>query len=408
MNILYLDFYAGSLKYGRSFRPHYLGREWNKSKHKTFVFAASYSHLRREQPSVKKEIIDDIEYHWLWSPRYDGNSPMRFVAMVVFMLQLFIQMPRILKTSKPDVIISSSTHMLDIFPAWIMKKTTGTKLIFELHDVWPLSLIEVSGLKKRHPFVLVMSFCEWATYKLSDRIVSMLPATYNHMKKFSVGEDQFTYIPNGFSIIEENANAALPQNLSSLISDLKAQNKFIVGYAGQITISNAIDDLLTTLQILKERGEDKNFHFLLLGGGQEKDNLERQAQEMGLDNITFFGRVEKTQVLTTLKECDALYIGWKKQPIYRFGVSANKLFDYMMAQRPIVHAITAANNPVEDCGCGISTPAEEPEMVADAMLTLKAMDTSARNAMGAKGRAYVMKHHEYEALGQRFLSALTK
>lgn len=406
MNILYLDFYAGSLKYGRSFRPHYLGREWIKMGHKMFVFGASYSHLRRVQPNTKSETIDNINYNWLASPRYNGNSPMRFVAMFVFMLQLFIQMPRILKTSKPDAIIVSSTHMLDIFPAWIMAKITRTKLTFELHDVWPLSLVEVSGLSRYHPLTLVMGFCEWVTYKISDRVVSMLPATYDHMKKFGVREEQFAYVPNGISLAEETTATPIPNDLAAQIDELKTQGKFIIGYAGQLTISNAMDDLLATLKLLKQRGKADNLHVILLGDGQYKDALEREARAANLDNITFYGRVEKAQVLSILRDSDALYIGWKKQPIYRFGVSANKLFDYMMAQRPIIHAITAANDPVAEAGCGISTPAEAPDLVADAIESLMNMGAKERDAMGAKGRDYVLNNHEYKTLAARFITAL--
>ena len=53
---------------------------------------------------------------------------------------------------------------------------------------------------------------------------------------------------------------------------------------------------------------------------------------------------------------DGLYIGWERNSIYRFGISPNKLLDYMLVGRPVIHAVEAANDAVAECGCGIPAP----------------------------------------------------
>jgi glycosyltransferase involved in cell wall biosynthesis len=103
---------------------------------------------------------------------------------------------------------------------------------------------------------------------------------------------------------------------------------------------------------------------------------------------------------------DILYIGWRRSPLYRFGVSPNKLFDYMMAGKPIINAISAGNDLVAESGCGISIPPEDPVAIAEAIKKLIDMSPLEREEMGRRGREYVIKNHDYKVLAKRFLEAM--
>jgi glycosyltransferase involved in cell wall biosynthesis len=99
---------------------------------------------------------------------------------------------------------------------------------------------------------------------------------------------------------------------------------------------------------------------------------------------------------------DILYIGLQKSSLFHFGVSPNKLFDYMMAGKPIIYAIEAGNDPVTESNCGISVLAEDSAAIAKAIKKLINMSAKEREEMGQKGREYVMAYHDYEVLARRF------
>jgi glycosyltransferase involved in cell wall biosynthesis len=100
---------------------------------------------------------------------------------------------------------------------------------------------------------------------------------------------------------------------------------------------------------------------------------------------------------------DALYIGWLRRPIYRFGIGPNKMLDYLMSARPIIHGVEAGNDPVAESGCGVSIPPENPAALADAIRDLSRVDRDARLAMGARGRQFALAHHDFRVLARRFM-----
>lgn len=403
MNILYLDHYAGSVKHGRSFRPYYLGKEWIKKGHRLTVVGASYSHIRSMQPQqVGLEDIEGIQYLWLRTPSYTNNGLKRFWSMIVFTIQLFWNLRRITKLNPPDVVIASTVYMLDIFPAWIIKKFSGAKIVFELHDIWPTSPQELGSMSKWHPFILLLSLTERFVYKVSDRVISILPKTYHHMKKFGVKEDNFFYIPNGIDLQDWKLSTPLPKHHDAILTKLKEQGYFLIGYTGSHAISNALTTLLDAAALLK----NEKIYFILIGDGQEKQNLQAYAKENAISHVCFLDSIAKRSIPVALSHMDALYLGWQKQPLYRFGIGANKIFDYMMAQKPILHAVNAGNDPVAEAQCGLSVDAQDAKALAKAILDLKAMPLQEHFLMGKRGKDYVLKHHDYTVLAKQFLSAL--
>jgi glycosyltransferase involved in cell wall biosynthesis len=93
-------------------------------------------------------------------------------------------------------------------------------------------------------------------------------------------------------------------------------------------------------------------------------------------------------------------------PIYRFGIAPNKLMDYMMAAKPVLHAVEAGNDPVAEAGCGLTVPPASPPAMASGLQRLAALPAAELAAMGARGRAFVLANHTYAVLARRFLDAL--
>jgi glycosyltransferase involved in cell wall biosynthesis len=124
------------------------------------------------------------------------------------------------------------------------------------------------------------------------------------------------------------------------------------------------------------------------------------------DNFHMVGRIAKGEVPALLARMDALVISWHRNPLYRYGISPNKLFDYMLAAKPILHGSEATNDPVAEAECGITVEPENATALADAIRRLLALGADERARIGENGRRYVLQNHDCSVLARRFLETV--
>jgi len=389
------------------YRPYYLAREWVRLGHSVTIVAASRAHLRTVQPNtnkgVQEEMIDGIRYLWLATPDYSGNGVMRVRNMLTFVRRLLTMGGELAQLFRPDLVIASSTYPLDIYPARRVADKAGARLVFEVHDLWPLSPMELGNLSRWHPFIMTMQCAENYAYRKADKVVSMLPKAKEHMCEHGMAPEKFVHIPNGIYKEEwSRERKPLPEEHEALLSRLRLENRFLVGYAGGHAISNALDQLLDAALLL----QDSSVAFVLIGQGVEKGILEKKTKSLGLNNLYFLPAVDKFVVPTVLEAMDLLYLGWSRNPLYRFGICPNKLMDYMMAAKPVIHAVDAGNDLVAESGCGISVEPENAAAISDAIIRFKLMSEAERKRIGEAGKDYVLAHHDYGVLAKEFIWAI--
>ena len=403
MNIVYINHYAGSPALGMEYRPFYLSREWVRAGHKVQILAASFSHLRSTQAAVGDTQIDGIAYRFYDTPPYRGNTPLRARNVWAFLRAVWRDTPRLARDFRPDVVIASSTYPLDIWVAKRLARLARAKLVFEVHDLWPLSPIEIHGLSPWHPLMLLCQTAEDTAYRHADVVVSMLPRVHEHMASRGLDLAKLHLVPNGITLDEWSGSVPpLRDDVAFALRSARAAGRTVVGYAGSMGQPNALDNLLDAARLLR----NEPLHFVLVGDGHERERLVQRVTDEGLANVSFLPPIPKAQIPSFLGGIDIAYIGWQRVPIYRFGIAPNKLMDYMMARCAVLHAVQAGNDPVGESGCGLTVLPDDPQAVAQGLLQLAARSPDERRSMGERGRAFVLAHHTYPVLARRFLDAL--
>ncbi|MBS4206758.1 glycosyltransferase family 4 protein [Bacillus sp. FJAT-50079] len=409
MNILLINHYAGSNIHGMEYRPYYLAKEWVKQGHQVTIIGASHSHIRTVQPTLKEkwteEMLDGIRYIWIKTPKYEGNGVKRVINMVSFVKELQFNSNKIVKNISPDIVIASSTYPLDIYPAASIAKKAKAKLIFEVHDLWPLSPMLLGNMSRYHPFIMLMQKGENDSYRKADTVISFLPKALDHMVEHGMKPEKFNYLPNGIDVSQwERSKEKIPEAHQSVIDKLKSENKFLIGYAGTHGIANALEYVIEACELLR----DEPITFVFVGKGPEKDKLIEQAKEKNITNLEFLPVINKEAIPDFLSKMDCLYIGWRRSPLYQYGVSPNKLLDYMMSAKPILHGIEAGNDLVAEANCGISFPPQDPQELALAIKKMRNTTKEEREQFGINGRDFVKANHDYEVLAKKFLNIMSE
>lgn len=407
MKILYINHYAGSPKYGMEFRPYYLAKEWVKLGHEVIILGADYSHLRTVQPSISKDLseenIEGIKYFWLKTPVYKSSGIKRIVNILSFVLKLFKYKSSIVKKVNPDVVITSSTYPLDIYPAYLIAKKNNAKLVFELHDMWPLTPIIIGGYSRFHPFIWLIQMAENFACKHCNYYVSMLGNTEEYLIKHGLKPGKYVHITNGYSESEwSNNNDLIPSEHLVIFSMLKNENKVIIGYAGGHAPSNSLEVLIDAANVLR----NENIAFVLVGQGSLKDKMINKAMNYNLNNVYFLPPVIKTVIPSILKYFDIAFIAGVKSELHKYGTAANKVTDYMLAKKPIIFSVDEPNSLVERVGCGMQIPAENLQELVTTIKLLCTLSVDERLEIGEKGFVYAKANLNYSFLASKFIRAI--
>ncbi|MEO6407971.1 MAG: glycosyltransferase family 4 protein [Burkholderiaceae bacterium] len=409
MKLLLVNHYAGSSRHGMEFRPYYLAREWVRAGHAVQIVAASYSHVRTSQPELRgakhlDETMDGIAYRWYATPRYAGNGLGRVRNIAAFLAALWRDTPRLVREFAPDVVIASSTYPMDIWVARRIARRAKAKLVHEIHDLWPASPIELAGMSPRHPFIRLCQRAEDAACRDADVVVSMLPKVAEHLAAHGLDLRKLHIVPNGIAVDEWSGTPpALAPALADHLDALHRAGRCVVGYAGSHGLPNALDVLLDAAALLRSTP----IAFVLVGDGHEKARLAQRVRDEALVDVSLFDPIAKAQIPDLLARFDIAYIGWQQVSIYRFGIAPNKLVDYMMAARAVLHSVEAGNDPVGEAGCGLTVAPESAMAVVQGLRRLAALTPEERAALGERGRRFVLAHHTYTVLAQRFIEAVS-
>lgn len=404
MHILIFNHYAGSPFYGMEYRPYYLAQELKKLGHSVTIVAANNSHIRRLNPKpqgkIWEEVVDGICYIWIKTRPYNGNGVARMLNMLDYIRGLYHNMKRFIAL-KPDVVIASSTYPLDNYPAYKIAKKTGAQFVYEVHDLWPLSPQKLGGYSRWHPFIVVMQVAENFAYRHVDKVVSILPCAESHMREHGLAEGKFFHIPNGIYLPEVECVEPLNEEFLSMLP----KDKKIIGYCGTLGKANALHNLVEVARMVQDSHPE--LFFAIVGKGPEKQNLLSMIEKYQLKNIRIYNAIPKAQVQSFLVLSIIIIIIWNDSDIYKYGISPNKIFDYMYSGKPVIQAVRAGNDIPRDSGCGITCDTD-PADICNALEQMLNMSQAELDAMGKNGNEYVLAHHTYQVLAQQFIDAIKK
>jgi len=291
---------------------------------------------------------------------------------------------------QPDLVIGSSPHLLTPVAALCVARHFRVPFVMEVRDLWPHTIIDMGKLGERNPMIKALQALERFLYRRAERIITLLPSAHEYITACGIPREKIVWIPNGVDL----------SRFENLEPGSSRGEGFTVMYLGAHGQANALDVLIHAAKAIRDRGRSE-IRFVLVGDGPEKPRLIELSHELGVHNVEFRKPVPKTEVSKVLDTADATVFILHDIALYKYGISLNKLFDYLAAGKPLILAGESANNPVEEAQCGLTVQPRDPEALAEAVIKLYKMAPAERVAMGRRGRAYVEEHHDIRKLAEK-------
>jgi glycosyltransferase involved in cell wall biosynthesis len=363
---------------------------------KTSVLAASVELNTGRQrlashENTRLDTFEGVSFLWVKTPPYKGNGSGRMLNMLAYAYRVCL--PSTTRDlAKPDVVVGSSVHpFAAVSGAWLAKRHC-VPFVFEVRDLWPQTLIDLGRLRDTDLMTRLLRWLELWLYRRADKIVVLLPKASDYIAPLGIPADKVVWIPNGVEL--DGYDKPSPPAI---------RNEFTLMYFGAHGQANGLDCVLGAMAELSKRQDMQHVRLRLIGDGPLKPTLMAQARQLNLNTVIFEDSVPKAKIPQLASEADGFVICVKNLPqLYKYGISMNKLFDYLAASRPIIIASAAANDPVQDAGAGFTVRPESSFELAEAIDKLVKLSLDQRIAMGEAARAYVERHHSFRVLALKF------
>lgn len=389
-NVWILNHYATNTFKDQAGRHYWFAENLMKEGYSPTIFCASTVHNSNENidTGIQKYVSDktnDIPFVFVKSPDYRGNGKQRIINMLAFYKNLFPAAKEYaIKYGKPDVIIASSVHPLTLVAGIKIAKKFGVPCICEVRDLWPETIVAYGSLKKSSLLAKLLYLGEKWIYKKADKLIFTFPGGKDYVESIGLDSSKVRYINNGVDLDEFNINK---HNLNFVDADLDDNKKFKILYTGSMGTANELSYLIQVAEFLGSSGIT-NIKFILFGDGYQRSELEDYVKNKGMNNVVFKGKVDKKFIPNILSKSNLNIFTGKNIDLYKYGLSLNKMFDYLASGKPILSNIECGYDVLQKYNCGITVKGGSAEALADRILMfynmpLEEYETYCDNALKA-------------------------
>ncbi len=409
LNIWYFHPYACTPSSGKKKpnRSYYLSVEWARLGHRVSVITSSYEHIGGKKSEIHEnyciEKIDDVDFVWLFTPDYDENNWRRIFNMWFYARQIKKYKNCLLgELGVPDVIICSVQHPFHFNICKKIAQSNNALLITEVRDLWPLSLVQLLGVNKFHPFCIWLSIIEKTICKKSAYLVSLLGNSKEYFISKGLMENKFFCISNGYVESLDFYNDDYKNDIDyQELFRLKNEGKFVIGYTGAHGQPNHLKIICEAVARLIKI----DVVLFLIGDGNLKPVLVEQYSKY--KNIFFVDPKNKSVMRMFQRKFDVAYMGLHHVDIYKYGISFNKMYEYMYNEVPVLTGIFP-KTPVSESRGGVFFENESLDSLIQAIKFSRELPKDELVAIGKRGRNSIIDCYLYPKLAERYLEVMMK
>ena len=412
-NIWILNHYAGTAYLNRGGRHYWFAKYLKRYGYNPTVFCCNKIHNTDSFVFDNEKLINScveestgVPYVFIKGRNYKGNGKDRILNMIDFSRNLKKCAEQYAKQfGNPDVIYASSVHPLTLLTGIKLAKKFGVKCVCEIRDLWPESIVVyLNGFKRNNPLISLLYCGEKYLYKKADALIFTMEGGYDYIVEKGwdncIPRSKVYYINNGVDL-EQFEHDKEEYKISD--PDLENENIFKVVYTGSIRRVNNLDNLLDVAKELKE----EKIVFLIFGDGEELHKLLKRVDDEDISNVMFKGKVDKKYIPYIISKADLNIVHNDESSLFKYGISFNKIFEYMAAGKPILCDFRSEYNPVVSNKAGMESCSSLPGDIAEEIKRFASMDKKELECFSASALK-ASEQYDFRNLTMRLVDILKK
>jgi len=299
----------------------------------------------------------------------------------------------LLSRNRYDIIIATSPPLFVGGSALCLHYLKRIPFIFEVRDLWPESAVKLGEIRNKNLINFATKF-EDMCYSHAQKIIVVTNGIYQNLINRGIEQEKLMLIQNGANI---DLFRYKPVAREQIRKKLALEDSFVVIYAGIFGIAQGLETMISTASLLQDF---HNIHFLMVGEGPTKNNIEQMIRYENLTNVTILPEQPTNVISEYLSAADVSVVPLRKLELFK-GALPTKIFDSWACERPLVISIDGeARDLLEKAQGGVYASPENPVELKEQLLYLRENQTL-REKMGKNGRKFTEKYYSREILAKK-------
>jgi glycosyltransferase involved in cell wall biosynthesis len=324
----------------------------------------------------------------------------------------------VLFCERPDLVFVLSTPPFISFSGLMLKVFKGSKVIYNVQDLFPDLAVELGKLKNRQ-FIKFLKKLSEMIVKNVDRVVVVGEYMERRireelLRKRSESTSGGTSASTNDHIITIHNWA--DGNKIKVLRDKDAENnylkkkwrlegKFVVLYSGNIGYLHEFDTIVAAAESLSKEGT-REIVFIFIGEGIKKNYIEEKVREKGLDNILIFPYQPREILTYSLGLADVSLVTLEKG--FEGMVVPSKIYGILASGRPVIAVVGGENEIAEiirEGKCGRVIKIGDYQVLVDSIMDYY-KDRKKCRADGLNGRRYFEEKFDRKIATRKYISVI--
>ena len=341
---------------------------------------------------VKKSDFSGIPVYHIAMPSKKSHLVVRLLSWIWF--HLLATIIGVTKAPRPDVIISPSPPLTIGVNAYLIGVMRRTPYIYNVQEIYPDYAIDMGAIKNKWIINFLLKL-ESFIYARAAYVTVIAPYMAQKLLAKGVPKEKIKIIPN---FVDVNTFIPLPKD-NAFSRRYGIHDKFVVSYAGNMGPGQDLETFVQTAALLQGRSD---IHFLMMGDGMLRNELEQEVKRLALRNFTFLP-YQPYSLVPQIYAASDLNLVPQHPKIARSAVPS-KVYRIMACGRPVLATTVSESDLaalVTEAKCGFVVNPESPQLLADAIVRAVKMPDVLQQ-MGEAGRRYVVAYYSRTFVSDRY------